>query len=1260
VYLGKDKHGILFLVFLLSSSYVFGQAGTYYKYRFEGDSASSEIIQGNQSLSINYSVSELNILSVINDYGSFYRISVPGHISSSIPGKPEVPILCRLLNLSPGQEYKVSISDVRTVRIKPSQMKFKGKLYPAQMGETKVASQLKSDFSLDRNVYATKGMIASDTVWIERIGTMRNKQLATLYISPVRYDPGRNIIDVITSMKIEITSSSRGAAKSKNGLSETALSARALDKSLLDYDLGGVVPGYSTQPVKMVIITDTIFRKQLLPYFKWKTQKGFILNILYKGAGLAGNTYAQLKDTLNKIYYSATPDDPAPEYLLIIGDINKIPTSDETTNISDMYYGEFDGGGDYIPDMYIGRLPVSDTSDVKSVVSKIIQYEKFEFADTNTFYNRALISAGNDPTYQLNMNGQLHYVLGNYLNSSNHIDEFHFYYPESTNIYVEDSIKKIFRNGISFVNYTGHGDATGWLDPVLKNKDVDSLKNKNMYPFVITNACRTSQYSSPTSLGNRMVLTKDKGAIGYIGCSNDSYWDEDYFWAIGAGTVSLDPTYQTTGLGSYDRLFHTHGESPSDWYYTMGQINYAGNLAVSASTSTRKKYYWETYNLVGDPTMIPIIGKPGTFSIAVPDTLPNGIKSITMNADPFSYLALSHADTLWDASNASASGSVELTMPGISNDSCLMVITGQNKMPVIKTIRIADIKSEYINLTANSINDSQGNNNQKADFGESFFLSLTISNLGKTDATGLYAKISTTSDLLTINKDSVYIGTLKAKSEKKLTSDLAMTVSGNIPDLAIITIDLLLKDSKGIKHYKIDICVHAPDLAISNCVVNDSIAGNKNNVADPGETCYLVFKVTNQGSSSISGQLHVTSNSASLTILEPVVGSGVLNYGETTDIPVRVKISESASIGTFISVSCLLDCTPYVLNKDFTFRIGKVRESFESMNFKVFPWINVSPVPWTITDREAYDGVASARSGLITHNQSTSLIIRTIYENSDSVRFHYKVSSEANYDNLVFKLNDAVIMTLSGELPWTRTAVPVEPGMNKMEWTYSKDQSVSNGLDGAWIDLIDFAASNPVSYIEKDLQVARIVTPYQKNKLGQETVTLKLLNLGKDTINSFNLAYRVNDMGSPVMQTFNSKIVPYGDSVTVSFDTKTDLSRYGDYTLLAYAYDNNDDYLHNDSLMVQLENNQLKDSLSAYPNPFVDQLSIYVQTGSYDNLKVSVINSSGAVLYETEKEVLPGINTLHLTDLSLAASVYYIRIKGVVIDTTIPVVKLRK
>lgn len=1256
--LGKDKQAFLLLVFLLSSALVSGQAGLRYRYLFDANPVKSEILQGNQSLTINYSISELGVENFSTAFGDFYRVSIPGHVSSTDPGKPELPVLVRLIEVADGMDYKVTISDIHSTRLNPSHRKIKGILYPAQEGETKADKQNKTEFLIDKNSYSTRGIIASDTVRIERLGTVRKRKLANLYITPVHYNPKANVLEVITSMRVDIIFGSKGTAKLPAGRNESELFAKSLDKSQIDYNPGAVIPGFSTRPVKMVIITDTAFRKQLLPFYKWKIQKGFNLKILYKGP--AGTTYAQFKDSLRSFYNSASADDPAPEYLLIIGDVNHIPRADETSNISDMYYGEFDGDGDYIPEMFIGRLPVSDTNDVKAVVSKIIQYEKFQFADTNKFYNRTLISAGNDATYAINMNGQLNYALGNYLKSANNLDEYHFYYPQSTNPNVEDSIKKLFRKGICYVNYTGHGDATGWLDPVIKAKDVDSLMNRNMYPFIITNACRTAQYTYSSSLGNRMMLSKDKGAIGFIGCSNDSYWDEDYFWAVGAGTVSLEPTYQTTGLGAYDRLFHLKGESPSDWYFTMGQVNFAGNMAVSASTSARKKYYWETYNLIGDPSVIPIIGKPGTFSITIPDTLPNGIKSLTLNAEPFSYIAVSHSDTLWDASYVSASGSAELSMPGLSNDSCLIVVTGQNKKPVIKTIRFSNIKGEYINLTSSSINDIDGNNNQRVDFGETFFLKLTLSNLGQADATNLYAKISSGSDNLTINQDSIYIGTLRAKNEKILPDNLQLAVSGLIGDLGIVTIDLLLKDSKTAKHYKIDIAVHSPELTITNCVLNDVLEGNGNNIADPGETFYLTFKVMNRGSSNVSGQFYASSNTPDLTILDPNIKSGDLKFGETTDIPVKVKLSESVTTGSFITLSSLLDCNPYVLNRDFSFRVGRIRESFESSSFSVFPWVNISEVPWTITSSNPVDGVVAARSGQISHGALTSLAIRTLFGKDDSLKFYYKVSSELNYDNLIFKLNDTEILKKSGEIPWTMMAVPVSEGINKMEWIYSKDQSVSGGADGAWLDLIDFAGSGSVEYIGNDLQVARIVSPVQKDKFGLETVTLKVLNVGKDTINGFNMAYRVNDQGTTINQTFDNIIPPYADSLTVSFKSRVDLSRTGSYSITAYAYGNNDDYLLNDTVRIYLENDQVNDSLNVYPNPFTNQFTLSVQTDNDDLLNISVINNAGTKFYETEKMIISGKNTIVISDLMLPPAVYYLKIKGYTIDKILTIVSVKK
>ena len=1259
--LGKDKQAILLAVFLLFAASASGQTGKSYKFHLDGNLQQNNVVTDNQSIIINYSISELNVETFVNNSGSFYRISIPGHIPSTVPGKPELPVFSRLISIPEGSGFRIKISDVRSSTINPSGKKIAGLLFPAQESETKNTQQSKPGFKFDKTTYASRGLIPSDTVSIEMLGTVRNIKLANLYISPVRYNPHSNRLEVITSMKIEITFTNSGSIIPKSLSEQSALFNESIDKGLLNFNPGQVIPGYSDQPVKMVIITDTAFKKQLEPFFKWKTQKGFKLKILYRGAHLAGEDYTHLKDTLTKIYRAGTPNDPPPEYLLIIGDINRIPYygSGGSGNITDMYYGEFDGNGDYIPEMFIGRIPVADTTELKTAVTKIIQYEKFQFADTNKFYSRAIVSAGYDEGYAGYMNGQIKYATSNYLTKSNKIDEFHFNYPQSYT--AKDSLIKLINKGVSFINYTGHGDALGWLHLNIKSPDIqESFKNKNMYPFVISNACRTAQFNLPASFGTRMVLTANKGAIGFIGCSNDSYWDEDFYWAVGQGTISSDPTYETTGLGAYDRLFHTHGESPSDWYFTMGQINYAGNMAVSASNSTRKKYYWETYNLVGDPSVIPILGKPELFNISLPDTLPNGIRSLSLNVDPFVYVAVSHSDTLWDASFASNSGAVVLDLPGRSNDSCLVVITGQNKVPLIKTIHFSNITKEFINLTGSSINDSLGNKNNVADFGESLFLKLKISNLGLTDAHNLYAKISTTSNWVTTTRDSVFIGTLHAKSEVELFNNLAITVSNDVPDMSLATIKLLLKDQKSEKHYSIDITIHSPELQIINCIIDDKIVGNGDNIPDPGETFNLVFKVRNQGSSDISGQFNISSTEKDISIVEPSIKSGTLKFGQVTDIPILVKLSEASASGSFIPVSSTLDCSPYIIKKDFTFRVGKIRESFEAESFNVFPWINISPIPWTISSGSFYDGNVSARSGAITHNGSTTIFIRTIYKTADSVKFFYKVSSEQNYDFLSFKLNGVEIFKKSGEIPWTKTSVAVPAGLNKLEWIYKKDNTVSQGSDCAWIDLIDFAQSSPVNYIQHDLQVARIVSPVKKDKYGQEIISVNVLNLGKDILNGFNLAYSINNHFPPEEQHFDSQVIPYGDSVMVSFIKRADMSKYGIYNIVAYGLDNNDDNTLNDTMTVNIENIRITESLGVFPNPFSSILTVYINSPVADKLHISITNVSGVKFYEVEKDILSGQNSFTLGDFSLIPSLYYLNIRGATINKTIPVLKTDK
>jgi len=66
------------------------------------------------------------------------------------------------------------------------------------------------------------------------------------------------------------------------------------------------------------------------------------------------------------------------------------------------------------------------------------------------------------------------------------------------------------------------------------------------------------------------------------------------------------------------------------------------------------------------------------------------------------------------------------------------------------------------------------------------------------------------------------------------------------------------------------------------------------------------------------------------------------------------------------------------------------------------------------------------------------------------------VSSESRRDHSMFKIDDVEQKSWSGEEDWDVVSFPVNEGMRTFEWTYSKDSSISEGDDCAWIDDIVF------------------------------------------------------------------------------------------------------------------------------------------------------------------------------------------------------------
>ncbi|MEZ5001112.1 MAG: C25 family cysteine peptidase [Bacteroidales bacterium] len=580
------------------------------------------IAEDELSMKLKYTLPDLVINPLKIAGQDYFTISLTDHGLEPEPGLPAVPVFSSLIDLTGRELSDIHITGVMTGRIYPATMGYRGQLMPAVESGTKGSDYQYTQFQREptpyrqEDYYRSAKPSRSDTVTVEYLGTSRGAKIGTITISPLFYYPVDNYLDMITEMVIELTFKPVPSATVSTNSLKSASATSLLEKGLIDYNPEEVIPGFSLGPVGMVIVSDTVMRRHLSPLVEWKTRKGFRVTEIYVGSDGITKSFDSIKAKLREIFESSGPDSPAPEYIILAGDLNYIPASAGTSWLSDMYYGEFDGNGDFLPDAYIGRLPAKDTTQMKSIVRKILDYEQFNFADTIKHYESALAFTGYDIGNIPYMNGQVNYS-SQYLNESNGITAHLITHNinDSVRTVRYDSVKYLMNTGVGFINYTGHGDANGWLSTGVNSTFAATLTNSLRYPVVISNACQTANYGSLNCFGSTLVRLNNKGALAFIGCSNDSYWTEDFIWAVGVSQITENPVYEESGPGFYDRLFHTHGEKPSQWYFSLGQVLHAGNMAVSESTSTKKKYYWETYTLLGDPSITPTwVNRPNLMS----------------------------------------------------------------------------------------------------------------------------------------------------------------------------------------------------------------------------------------------------------------------------------------------------------------------------------------------------------------------------------------------------------------------------------------------------------------------------------------------------------------------------------------------------------------------------------------------------------------------------------------------------------------------
>ncbi len=309
----------------------------------------------------------------------------------------------------------------------------------------------------------------------------------------------------------------------------------------------------------------------------------------------------------------------------MVGDADKVPayyrTShpdiDEGPIATDLYYSTVDGW-DYYPDIFIGRLPVSSSSDAEEVISKILEYNKAIYSNSN-WYDDQLFAAyfqdddsdgDEDRTYLMTIEEIRTYIDQQYdctrvyTHSSGTTPKYYndgSSIPSTVNFYTTRSaatqaIIDAINSGKSLISHRDHGMRTGWWEPRFTITDAANLNNL-VLPVMFSINCQSGWFDDETDhiandnddcFGEELLERRDGGVVGFIGASRASY------------TTPNEELIK----GMFDSIFPDfQGSSSSYRELKCGPILTYGKIFMQSNSSVYPREQFEMFNLLGDPEM---------------------------------------------------------------------------------------------------------------------------------------------------------------------------------------------------------------------------------------------------------------------------------------------------------------------------------------------------------------------------------------------------------------------------------------------------------------------------------------------------------------------------------------------------------------------------------------------------------------------------------------------------------------------------------
>ena len=1043
-------------------------------------------------VSLRFELNDFSLDTVRCEGELMHTIATKGIVCPAERGLPDLPTFNRFIAIPQGAKAVVEVKTSRNERMT-------GINIAPSMG-----SQAENDpvppLTKDTKVYSADALYPQTTYVVAEPQQLRGVDVIHLGLSPVQFNPVRHELSVNRRVDIEIRfeggNGHFGDDRLRSPYWDPILQNNILNYSCLapiDYDTRRQEwTRNRATGCEYLILTpnNDAFIEAAQELANYRTRQGILTKVMSIGE-TGATTPGLLRMWIRDIYANW---DIVPAAVCILGDqgddLTRFVPAFRTQSPKDGFISSdnpyADINDDFLPDITFSRLVAQSESELPVFIGRQMEYEYTNPCMNLYYYKHPLTASAWQTTlwFQITITTVYGYLaqhgklptrlseihtgeLSEQWSSASGTSSITNYFGPNGVGYIpatpgelggwtgatKDDVIEAFNQGAYLVQHRDHGWSQKWYQPLILTSDFGPINNVGQMPFMISVNCKTGQYDLSSNCFTEALMRmtrngQNAGIVGAISPSGQTYsFANDIFvWGI---WDLFDPSF----LPEYG----PHASHVAEWLPSFAMVSGKYFLDALVFPNTNEdmratidnafhshcdaflRVFTEVPSNIG-ATHDPTITCFSPFHI----TAPEGVQ-IALSTE---YGGKAHI-------LATATGTGEeqtlTVLDYVHGNTVHLTLTGLNYLRHEEDIPLVPFNGPLIVADSLSINDGVTH----LHYGESATVDLDVLNAGSVINEAGTAILANASGQMEITQAQASFPALLPNGNLLLEDAFQFTLIDNIPDGTHVPFTVTTQFNGDSFEREFEVAIIAPRTLVELVDINDE-AGNGNECLDPGEYASLTFRITNTGHyDAVNPSVALVNREGYVRVITPETLIDDLPIGASTEITFDIYVEYIAGEVPSVELDFITTCGGLVMESPIRCSLGFVSEGFENGVFNPEYWTNDAEHPWQIVNVGAFEGNYCAQSDTtITHNESSMLSFHYTSTDEGSLSFFCKISSESNYDFLIFSVDGEELGRWAGSIAWYDHSYQIAPGEHVYTWNYSKDYSVSSGDDCAWIDYI--------------------------------------------------------------------------------------------------------------------------------------------------------------------------------------------------------------